>query len=425
MNIVLKLCKKMISIIINILYNYIIKKISGILVLAFLINFSGCNHDKNSNSSNKILLLSLLSLEKSVNFNWNLPVGFPVPKVPSTNPMSESKVELGKFLFYDKRLSGNFTQSCATCHLQSLAFSDGGTVGIGSTGISHPRNSQGLTNTAYMSRLTWMNSNLKTLEQQVRLPLFGTTPVELGLGETDYIERIKADSKYLDLFNKAFGGGIENINEQNIRYSLSSFVRILISGNSPYDKYFFQNQEGNLSESQKNGLFLFNSKITNCSKCHTDFNFSDSTSFEGSNIDIGKYHDNGIKSTLDYNNLPLNERGLFELTEKSGDIGKFRTPSLRNIALTYPYMHDGSIHCDLSLRPAIGIYSEACARDALGKVINHYMSGGKNPSNKETNLIKPFSLTANEKEDLINFLLSLTDLEFITNQKISNPFDSK
>jgi len=403
--------------------NKTIAVISNLVFVIYISTFVSCNHEKPSDENLKLGLLSLISTDSNIEaYDWNLPTGFPVPVVPNSNPMSQAKVELGRFLFYDTKLSGNQTQSCASCHLQSLGFTDGNTVGIGSTGALHPRNPQALSNMAYLSRYTWMNSNLRTLEQQARLPLFGTTPVELGLDDTEYLNRIKRDTRYLPLFQKAFRNSLEAISEQNIRFAISSFQRSLISGNSSYDKYYYQGNSTAMTSSMLSGMNIFNGEVAKCSKCHTGFNFTDSTTSIDSRSNNAVYHDNGNKSTTEYNSLELDKRGLVELTEKPTDTGKFRTPSLRNIALTYPYMHDGSFHCDLNLRPNSKTYSEACAINALEKVIDHYMSGGKTPSNKNTNLIRPFSLTNIEKQDLINFLLSLTDQEFISNPKFSNPF---
>jgi len=383
----------------------------------------GCTHEKPQTENVKLglLLLSTMSPTEEI-YEWNLPPGFPIPLVPSSNPMSEAKVNLGRFLFYEPKLSGNQTQSCASCHLQSIGFTDGNSVSIGSTGVSHPRNSQPLSNMVYLPRYTWMNNNLKTLEQQSRIPLFGTTPVEMGLDDKDFLERFKRDPRYQSLFQKAFKNSNEPISEQNIRFALSTFQRSLISGNSAYDKYYYQNIPSALTTSMVNGMKIFNGDVAKCSKCHSGFNFTDSTISTESSNNKGIYHDNGNKSTTEYDSLDLDKRGLVELTENPSDTGKFKTPSLRNIALTYPYMHDGSIHCDANLRPTPGVYSLGCATNALGKVIDHYRSGGKTPSNKDSNLIRPFSLTSQEKQDLINFLVSLTDYEFISNPKHSNPF---
>jgi cytochrome c peroxidase len=377
------------------------------------------NSNKNVSHKNSLFLLSIIN-STTENYYWNLPAGFPIPVVPKENPMSNSKVELGRFLFYEKKLSGNQTQSCGSCHIQDLAFAEGFAKSQGSTGDFHPRNSQVLANSAYSTRLTWMNSNISTLEQQVRLPLFGTTPIELGLADIPFESRLKSDPKYIELFSKAFPKDFEPISEQNVRFALSSFMRSIISGNSKFDQF----QNGNyqvLSASEIRGKDLFFSDITNCSKCHSGFNFSDSTTSQDSVQKYAIYHDNGHRSKSQYLSLKENETGLYELTQKDSDIGKFRTPSLRNIARSYPYMHDGFFGCDDQFKGVINKYNNECAENALSKVVEHYMSGGNNQSNKDSQLIRSFSLTPTQKQDLIQFLFTLTDEEMLSNPSFSNP----
>lgn len=394
-------------------------KFRTLLLLALLALFQlNC---KTKAEDNKLLLMSLF-ISNNISYSWNLPPGFPAPNVPSDNPMSVEKVKLGRFLFYDKKLSENMTQSCSSCHIQALAFSDGRELGIGSTGQTHPRSAQQLSNVAYHPVLTWSDPTQLSLEIQSKAPLFGTSPIELGLSSDTYLNRIKGDSIYRELFSNAFGVGLDKINEQNIRFALASFQRTLISGNSPYDKVVYQSQSSAMSASAKRGMNIFNGEVAECFHCHGGFNFTDTSSH--TNVKNGDiiYNDNGFRSLTSYNSLSDNKKGLYATTGKSTDIGKFRAPSLRNVGLTFPYMHDGSIHCDTNLKPTPGVYSEECAKNALGKVIEHYKSGGQTPSNKDTTLIRGFTLTQTEKDDLINFLLSLTDQEFISNKEFSNPF---
>ena len=394
------------------------KKFSIIFFLFCTIILSNC---KTKAEDNKLLLMAL-ALSNNTGYIWNLPPGFPTPNVPADNPMTVEKVKLGRFLFYDKNLSENRTQSCSGCHLQRLAFSDGKEVGIGSTGQSHPRNSQHLSNVAYHPVLTWSDPTQITLELQSITPLFGTSPIELGLTGTTYLERLKQNLIYRELFSNAYGAGLDKITEQNVRFALASFQRTLISGNSPFDKVVYQYQSSAMTASAKRGMAIFNGEVAECFHCHGGFNFTDTASHTNvKNADI-TYNDNGFKSLNTYSTLTDNKKGLFSITGKTTDIGKFRAPSLRNVALTFPYMHDGSIHCDANLKPNPGVYSEDCAKNALGKVIEHYKAGGLTPSNKDTTLIRGFTLTQTEKDDLINFLLSLTDQEFISNKELSNPF---
>ena len=390
-------------------------------ILFLLILFLNCRSGQSDLSKQttalNILIFNRLNTTNLSSYNWNLPPGFPTPIVPAENPMSNEKVELGRFLFYDKNLSQNQTQSCSSCHIQSLAFTDGKAVGIGSTGQAHPRNSQNLANVVYASRLTWANNKLLTLEQQARVPMFGENPIELGLTNNEYINRISSDSKYRELFSKAFGGGTEMINEQNIRFAISSFQRSLISGNSRVDRYTNYGEKNALTASEIRGMEIYNGETAECFHCHGGFNFADSVNHLGLRNETVLYHNNGIKSQAEYAVLSANQRGLYEVTGLQSDEGKFKAPSLRNIARTFPYMHDGSVTCTTASPTNI----EACSTEALTKVVEHYMSGGKSHPNKDSSLIRPFSLSAGEKTDLVNFLKALTDNEFITNTKFSNP----
>ncbi|WCL49206.1 MbnH family di-heme enzyme [Leptospira sp. GIMC2001] len=383
-------------------------------------------NDQKSNSDNELLLgLALLSQRSS--YNWNLPPGFPEPRVPAENPMSIEKVELGRHLFYDRRLSQDETKACSSCHFQSLAFSDGKALPSGITGQVHPRNAQHLTNAAYHSRLTWNNPNLRTLEQQARVPMFGESPIELGLQDESFLSKLKLDSLYPELFNQAFGGGDGSITEQNVRFALASFQRSMISGNSPFDRA----QNGNrtaITPSAARGASFFNSEIAECFHCHGGFNFTD-TNLHGTQAEEEfAYHNNGTHTVAYYNSLgDIHKEGLKEITLQDSDQGKFRAPSLRNVAVTFPYMHDGSIMCDNNQNPnhpdgiANGASLSTCARNALGKVVDQYSSGGAAHPAKDGTLIRPFPIQPSEKEDLINFLLSLTDDEFLRNPKFSNP----
>src|SRR5580693_2144680 len=138
-------------------------------------------------------------------YQWNLPKGFPKPYVPADNPMSEAKVELGRYLFYDTKMSVNGKQSCASCHKQELAFTDGRPVGVGATGESHSRSAMSLVNVAWSATLTWSNPEMKSLEKQTLVPMFGDHPVELGLRENDLLNTLRSDTKYRAMFERAFG----------------------------------------------------------------------------------------------------------------------------------------------------------------------------------------------------------------------------
>jgi cytochrome c peroxidase len=353
-------------------------------------------------------------------FDWNLPPGFPTPKVPADNPITREKVALGRFLFYDTRLSGNQTQACASCHQQALAFTDGMPHGIGSTGQAHPRSSMSLTNVAYSSTLAWANPLLTSLEKQVLLPMFGETPVELGLAgkEDELIARLRADARYRRLFAEAFPDEPDPITVGTIVHGITSFVRTLISGNAPYDRYVQGLDDHALSDSAQNGARLFFSERLECFHCHGGFAFSQSVTFEGKDFDEIAFQNNGLYNIDGHGAYPPDNTGIYAFTLVPEDMGSFKAPTLRNIELTAPYMHDGSI---------------ATLEEML---IDHYGAGGRtivdgpyagdgstNPF--KSGFIRGFQLSDEEKTDVLNFLKSLTDDEFISNPHFSDPFTSQ
>ena len=187
-------------------------------------------------------------------FVWDLPPGFPTPVVPPDNRMTNEKVELGRHLFYDTRLSGNGTQACASCHQQERAFTDGAATATGSTGEAHPRNSMTLANVAYASTLAWANPLLFTLEDQALVPMFGTEPVELGLNgmEEELLDRLRAVPRYQELFEAAYNDA-DPFTLVNVVRAIGAFRRTLISGNAPFDRYQAGDQSA-ISDSAKRGF---------------------------------------------------------------------------------------------------------------------------------------------------------------------------
>ena len=350
------------------------------------------------------------SADAGPGFDWRLPKGFPTPTVPADNPMTAEKVELGRRLFYDVRLSKNRTQACASCHEQRRAFTDGRPVGIGSTGEAHPRNAQGLANVAYVPTLTWANPLLTTLERQALLPLLGEHPVELGFAgaETELFERLATEADYAERFARAFPDEAPAISLVTITRALAAFQRTLLSGNSPYDRWV-NGDASALSDSAKRGLELFNSEALECYHCHAGFNFSDSVSHAGTAAPETPFHNTGLYNLDGNGAYPAGNAGLFDVTGRPGDMGRFRAPSLRNLTVTAPYMHDGSI---------------ATLRD----VITHYAQGGRSKrltgalSPLQSDLVRGFTLSAQETDDLLAFLESLTDDEFLSNPAFSSPF---
>lgn len=349
-------------------------------------------------------------------YDWNLPEGFPVPQIPADNPMSAEKVELGRYLFYDTRLSGNHTQSCASCHLQELAFSDGLVLAVGSTGEVHPRNSMALVNSAYNATQTWANPNLTTLERQVVIPMFGEFPVELGLAgkEDELIARVAAEPLYQTLFAAAYPDETDPITVANITKALASFTRTLISGNSPYDRNL-RGDETALSEEAKRGMEMFFSERFECHHCHTGFNLTLSTVTANTTFPERPFFNTGLYNLDGEGAYPSDNTGVHEITGKPEDMGRFRPPSLRNVALTAPYMHDGSV---ATLEEVLTFY------EAGGRVIEEGEYAGDGRANPyKSGFIPGFTLRDQERADLVAFLESLTDETFITDPRFSNPFD--
>ncbi|XYH94346.1 MbnH family di-heme enzyme [Sorangium sp. So ce1128] len=349
-------------------------------------------------------------------FDWGLPPGFPVPKVPQGNPMSTVKVELGRRLFYDRRLSGNGTYSCGSCHLQELAFTDGLASAKGSTGQMHSRGSMSLVNVAYLTTLTWGNPLLDTLEEQALLPMFGETPVELGLAgrEGELIERLQDEPLYRDLFPEAFPGDGEPIRLDNITKAIAAFERSLLSYRSPYDRYRYEGDPSGMSEAALRGMDLFFSEKLECFHCHGGFNLSDSVQHDGTTFTEVMFHNTGLYNIGGSGAYPEGNAGVYEISGKEADMGRFRAPTLRNIALTAPYMHDGSI-------------------ETLEEVLDHYAAGGRtiesgpnagvgSENRFKSELISGFDLTAEEKADVITFLKTLTDDALLKDPRFADPW---
>lgn len=303
-----------------------------------------------------------------------VPNHFPPISYPTENSFTSDRWYLGKKLFYDTRLSIDSTVSCASCHKQEKGFADDISFTPGVFGRMGVTNSPSLANIAYHPYFTRVGG-IPTLEMQVLVPI--SEHNEFGFNIVEIERRLKNDKEYQDLAMKAYGRTLDPF---VITRSISTFERSIISGDSKYDQ--FTKGNATLSSEEEKGRELFFSNKTNCSQCHSGFNF---TNYE--------FNNNGLYET--YANP-----GRFRLTQKDADIALFKTPSIRNVGFTAPYMHDGSI-------------------SNLSDVINHYDSGGKSHIHK-SNLIKPLGLTESEKKALVAFLHTLDDYTLL-----SNPFLSK
>ncbi len=347
-------------------------------------------------------------------YEWNLQDDLPLPLVPPDNPMNEAKVELGRWLFYDTRLSVNQTTACATCHIQALAFTDGRARSVGATGEFHPRGSMTLVNAAYASRLTWANPLLDKLEDQALTPLLGDNPVEMGMGgrEARIVELLRSEPGYSALLRKAFPTDSDPHSVLNAVRSISAFVRTIISYESPYDRYL-AGYESAITPAAVRGMELFFSERLECFHCHGGFNFTDSTTHANTRVDSVGFHNTGLYNIDNTGAYPQENTGLFDMTGERRDMGRFRAPTLRNIAVTAPYMHDGSAA-------------------TLNDVIDHYQRGGRLIENGpypgdgrvspfKSDFIRGFELSDAERDDLIAFLNALTDDNVLTNPRWSDP----
>jgi cytochrome c peroxidase len=289
--------------------------------------------------------------------------GFHVPK---DNPLTKNKIALGRLLFFDKRMSDDNSISCSTCHIPALAFTDGQPVSTGIKLQQGGRSAPTAINRGF-SKMQFWDGRAPTLEAQSVGPL--TNPIEHGFPDNDaVVAKINSIAGYKKLFKDVFGTSTITIGQ--VGKAIASFQRTLISGNSPFDKFDWDGDEKAISESAKRGKKLFFDKAR-CNLCHFGTNFSDE---KFHNIGIGWGHEN-----LDV--------GRFNVTKDKKDIGAFKTPTLREISMTAPYMHDGRFA-------------------TLEEVVEHYNSGGiKNPF--LDNQIIPLELTESEKRDLVEMLRTL------------------
>ncbi|WP_164963569.1 methanobactin export MATE transporter MbnM [Rubrivivax sp. JA1026] len=354
----------------------------------------------------------------SAAWTWTLPAHFPEPKVPADNPMSAAKVELGRFLFYDPRLSGNGQQSCGSCHLQALAFTDGRATAVGSTGEAHPRAAQHLSNVVYNATLTWANPSLVTLERQMETPLFGERPVEMGVNDANkaaVLQRLREDrgiAGYPARFAAVFAGEAEPVSWANVIKAIAAFERSLISGRSRYDRWLAG--QATLSDTEQRGMKLFFGEKAECFHCHGSFNFNDQIVHARSRIVETPFHNTGLYNLGGTGAYPEDNRGVFELTARAADMGAFRAPSLRNVEVTAPYMHDGSI---ATLAEVVATYAAGGRHIATGP---HAGDGRANPYKDP--LVSRIDLDAQEQADIVAFLKTLTDHDFLTDPNHADPF---
>jgi cytochrome c peroxidase len=302
-------------------------------------------------------------------YTWTLPRGFPVPAVPADNPMSEAKVALGRRLFFETKLSITGSYSCASCHEPARSFTDGRALATGATGEHTANGAMALVNVAYNVSYGWSKPAVQSLEAQMLEPLLNEHPIELGVKghEVEIAARLSTDPSYREAFLAAFPDSGGEATFDRVVKAIATFERTLISGRSPFDRYVFGGEHHALSEEARRGMALFYSDRLGCGGCHSGFNFSGNWRDAQGATGPASFANNGSST------MPL------------------RIPTLRNISVTSPYMHDGRF-------------------STLEAVVAHYEQAGRLGTERR---LRSFELDGAERSALVAFLQSLTDPEFL------------
>jgi cytochrome c peroxidase len=313
-------------------------------------------------------------------------------QIPADNPLTEAGVALGRRLFYDPILSADSTQACVHCHRQELAFTDAQPTSIGAKGVFGSRSAMSLANVGFYYQGLFWDARVMTLEEQSLHPI--TDPKELAGSWPEILSRIRKHPLYPAYFQAAFPlDNVAGIDSSLIAKALAQFERTLVSFDSKFDQV--QRGEADFTIAEQRGWTIFFDASpavphAECNHCHVDPLFT-TLAFENNGVEV-------VKSLDDYK-----DKGRGEITRNRYDNGKFRVPTLRNISLTAPYMHDGRFQ-------------------TLEEVIEHYVKGGHFSENVSPN-VRKLKLDEQDKADLLAFLNTLTDTTFIHNPALTNPFE--
>ncbi len=353
----------------------------NIVFITILITFFSCKKDEKE----------VVKYDSTL---YNIEIGsLPAPTIPGDNQLTNAGVELGRMLFYEKKMSKDGTQACASCHMPENSFNDIRQFSVGVEGLKGNRNAMTVVNLAWHKNGFFWDGRAATLREQSLKPI--QDPLEMNESLENVVAKLKSDQKYVDQFTKAFID--PEITSEKISLALEQFMHSMISFNSKFDKWKRGEAQLTVSEERGRKLFFTEKDVLNgikgaeCFHCHNGFDFTDL-----------KYTSNGLDSDFDFKDL-----GRYNVTKAEIDKARFKTPTLRNIELTPPYMHDGRL-------------------STLEEVIEHYNSQVKFSSTLDplmTNVAQlGLELTEEDKADLINFLKTLTDQSFITNSKYADPF---
>lgn len=364
------------------------KKYSLLLIAGVLLGIASCSKDNTDNPTTSPVTQDDTPYELNT---WDLPE----PTIAEDNQLTIAGVALGRNLFYDNILSLDQTMNCASCHQQEFAFSDTSRFSIGVVGEPGGRQSMAVVNMAWNTNEFFWDGRAHLLRDQVVKPI--QDPLELNLAMDVLLERLQNSTNYPDMFMKAFGSS--TITEELLGLALEQFCNSIVSGNSKYDQYLAGTVE--LSESEERGRTLFFAEYNpgfpdisgaDCAHCHSGINFEND-----------QYMNNALDADAD-----MEDMGRAEVTENPADNGKFKVPTLRNVALTPPYMHDGRFN-------------------TLSEVLDHYNTGMIESSTIDPALIYPLyngglQLTEQDIQDLVAFLHTLSDETLITNPEYASPF---
>jgi len=348
------------------------------------------------------------------------PLGLPPVPVPPDNPQSPEKIALGNKLFHDKHFSADGTVSCSTCHNDAKAFTDSPlktSLGIG--GQLGTRNAPTIVNAAYFQTLFW-DGRTYSLEDQSRIPPFSA--IEMGLTSYEpFLDYLRGDNAYAEAFKKVFGVEGEMLTIEHVKKAIASYERSLISGNSPFDRWYFGHEGSAISEASKRGFEVFVGQ-GRCVACHVieqDHALFTDNRYHNVGVGINKiqeevprFVDEFQRPRAQVNKLVLHDPKVSEFGRIAikgvhfDQIGAFKTPSLRNIAVTAPYMHDGSLK-------------------TLKDVVKHFNDGGMSPGDPSVNLyisggIRPLHLSDQQEDDLVAFLETLTSPEYAVETRSDN-----
>ncbi len=340
-----------------------------------------------------LLAAALVPAWAGTPWDWRLPAWVPPPALE--RPLLAEEVELGRHLFHDPRLSRDGTMSCATCHRQERAFTVNRATVPGVDGSPGPKNPMSLVNLAWAPVLTWANPALTRLEEQALIPLFSDHPVEMGMSgrEEELFARLREDPRYRALFRAAFPEQGGAVTLETVTRALAAFQRAIAGFRAPWDRARREGEATALSPAARRGERLFFSERLECYHCHGGFLFTDNVAHARLLAPETGFHDTGVAPT----------GGIGEQTGEAARRGAFRTPSLRNVAVTAPYMHDGSMA-------------------TLEEVIRHYEAGGRNRGPHTSPLLGGFRLSPQERAELVAFLESLTDHELLRDPRFADPW---